>query len=90
VQVGLDGGGARRSGTFGILGSWVAQVDFDGSGARRWPVPASLNSRSYPFSLFLLAGGLGGGGGGGRGRWRAVALLLLMVAGGAGGGVWCW
>jgi hypothetical protein len=90
VQVGLDGGGARRSGAFGVLGSWVAQVDFDGGGARRWSVPPSLNSRSYPFYLFLPAGGRDGGGGGGRGRRRAVALLLLMVAGGAGGGVWCW
>jgi hypothetical protein len=89
VQVGLDDGRARRSGAFGVLGSWVAQVDFDG--ARRWSVPPSINSRSYPFSLFLPAGGCcGGGGGSGRGRRRAVALLLLMVAGGAGGGVWCW
>jgi hypothetical protein len=68
VQVGLDGGRARRSGAFGVLGSWVAQVDFDG--ARRWSVPPSINSRSYPFSLFLPAGGCCGGGGGGSGRGR--------------------
>jgi hypothetical protein len=29
VQVGIDGGRARRSGAFGVLGSWVTQVDFD-------------------------------------------------------------
>jgi hypothetical protein len=87
VQVGLDGGGAKRSGAFGILGCWVAQVDFDGGGARRWPVPPSLNSRSYPFSLFLPAGGRGGGGGGRR-RRRGVAAGGGAAA--ADGGRWCW
>jgi hypothetical protein len=45
--------------------------------------PFSLNTISYPFSLFLPTGGRGGG--------RVVVVVVVMVGGGGGGGgEWWW
>jgi hypothetical protein len=60
----------------------------DGDGARgglrsastRYP-PFSLNTISYPFSLFLPTGGRGGG---------RVVVVVMVGGGGGGGGEWWW